>query len=261
MSANPAVKQFSAPIEELMATMDAVGVDQAVLVQPSLYGSDHSYLASCLEAYPQRTVGVALASPKDPSFKERLQDIASSHRITGIRVAPMVFPEHELSGTFLESTAGIAGPYQMSINLLVTPQQLYEAKEFIVNNPDLVFVIDHLSHPNLSQMIPIDALRPLLLLVDSPNVRVKLSALPQLSSEQFPHVDVWTWARQTVSEFGPERCMWGSDFPFARGADAYRQSVELINIIFPGIDPRAKHLILDGTARDTYRLPNVEVAQ
>jgi predicted TIM-barrel fold metal-dependent hydrolase len=241
-----------------MATLDAAGVGQAVLIQPSLYGSDHSYLASCLEAYPQRTAGVALASPADPSFNDWLQGIAPGQRITGVRIAPMVFPEHDLSGIDLESTVAIAATHQMSLNLLVTPQQLHEATDFIVSHPDLVFIIDHLSHPDLSQTASIDALRPLLLLADSPNVRVKLSALPELSTELVPHVDVWAWARQTLSEFGPDRCMWGSDFPFVGDVPAYRESVELIDMIFPDIDSRAKEAILADTARETYRLPNIE---
>jgi L-fuconolactonase len=261
ISPNPAIKQFSAPIEKIVATMDAVGVGQAVLIQPSLYGSDHSYLAACLEAYPLRTVGVALASPADPSFNEWLQDVAPRQRITGVRIAPMVFPGHNLPGAGLESTVSIAATHQLSLNLLVAPQQLYDARDFIVSNPDIVFVIDHLSHPNLSQTASIDGLRPLLLLADSPNVRVKLSALPQLSTEQFPHVDVWAWARQTLSEFGPGRCMWGSDFPFVESVTAYRESVELIDLIFPDIDSRAKGSILAETARETYRLPNVETVK
>jgi L-fuconolactonase len=258
MRPNPAIKQFSAPIEKLMATMDAAGVGRAVLIQPSLYGSDHSYLAACLEAYPRRTVGVALASPADPSFNDWLQDVAPGQRITGIRIAPMVFPGHCLPGVSLESTVRIAATHQLSLNLLVTPQQLYEVSDFIVSNPDLVFVIDHLSHPNLSQTASSDALRPLLLLADSPNVRVKLSALPQLSAERFPHVDVWAWARQTLSEFGPDRCMWGSDFPFVEDVPAYRESVALIDMIFPDADPGAKEYLLAETACETYRLPNAE---
>lgn len=258
MCPNPAIKRFSAPIEKLVATMDAAGVGQAVLIQPSMYGSDHSYLAACLEAYPLRTVGVALASPADPSFNEWLKDVAPGQRITGVRIAPMVFPGHGLPGAGLESIVGIAATYQLSLNLLVTPQQLYEARDFIVSNPEIVFVIDHLSHPNLSQTASTDALRPLLLLADSPNVRVKLSALPQLSTERFPHADVWAWARQTLSAFGPDRCMWGSDFPFVESAPAYRRSVELIDMIFPDIGSRARESILAETARETYRLPNAE---
>jgi predicted TIM-barrel fold metal-dependent hydrolase len=261
MPTNPAIKQFSAPIEELIVTMDAAGVGQAVLIQPSLYGSDHSYLTSCLEAYPQRTVGMALASPADPSFNDWLQDVASGQRITGIRIAPMVFPEHDLSSIGLEPTVRIAAAHQMSLNLLVTPLELSEARGFIVSHPDLVFVIDHLSHPDLSQTASTGALRPLLLLADSPNVRVKLSALPELSTEKFPHADVWAWARQVLSEFGPERCMWGSDFPFVRDVSAYRESVELIDLIFPDISSRAKGSILADTARETYRLPNAEIVK
>lgn len=258
MRPGPAVKQFSAPIEQLVATMDAAGVGQAVLVQPSLYGSDHSYLAACLAAYPLRTAGVALASPADPSFNEWLQDVAPGQRITGVRIAPMVFPGHDLPGAGLESTVGIAAAHQLSLNLLVTPRQLGEAEDFIVSNPDIVFVIDHLGHPNLSQTASIGALRPLLLLADSPNVRVKLSALPQLSAERFPHADVWAWARQALSEFGPDRCMWGSDFPFVESAAAYRESVELIDMIFPDIGSGARRSILAETARETYRLPSAE---
>jgi predicted TIM-barrel fold metal-dependent hydrolase len=45
---------------------------------------------------------------------------------------------------------------------------------------------------------------------------VKLSGCVKVSREPYPHADLLPFIRALVSEFGPDRCVWASDWPFLR---------------------------------------------
>jgi L-fuconolactonase len=87
-------------------------------------------------------------------------------------------------------------------------------------------------------------------------VHVKLSALPQLSAESFPHDDIGKWVRDVLAEFGAVRLMWGSDFPFTEEIGAYVHSLTVLDYLLPGLSSVDKARIVGGTAREIYRLPS-----
>jgi predicted TIM-barrel fold metal-dependent hydrolase len=90
----PHAPKLNTPVEALLHDMNAVGVERAVLIQPSLYGFDHSYLIACLREHPSRFVGVALADPLDTHFPRHLERIVQDVPIRGVRFAPLIDPSY-----------------------------------------------------------------------------------------------------------------------------------------------------------------------
>jgi predicted TIM-barrel fold metal-dependent hydrolase len=89
----PRAPKFDAPVEALLQDMNVVGVERAVLIQPSLYGFDHSYLLACLREHPSRFVGVALADPLDTHFAWRLASAWLKTRQSGASgLHPLLIP-------------------------------------------------------------------------------------------------------------------------------------------------------------------------
>ncbi len=66
------VPENEASVEMLLAVMDAAGVEGAVLVQPTPYGWDNSYLLDAAERYPDRFRCVCLVDPLDESRSAKL---------------------------------------------------------------------------------------------------------------------------------------------------------------------------------------------
>ncbi len=74
----------------------------------------------------------------------------------------------------------------------------------------------------------------LLKLARLPNVALKATALPALSIEPFPYLDLWPYLSKVISAFQPERVMWGTDwtqhaerFTYAEGVAFLRDTSEL----------------------------------
>ena len=92
------------------------------------------------------------------------------------------------------------------------------------------------SHLGLPGVIPAatspdtvrDRLQPLLSLARLPNVHVKISGLYAMSEPQhaFPHSSAEGVIRRVLEAFGPERCMWASDFAPALEFVSFPQTIE-----------------------------------
>jgi hypothetical protein len=82
--------------------------------------------------------------------------------------------------------------------------------------PNLTIIIDHfgVSQSPVSPKIPDKwgKLPGTLLLAKYPNVYVKFCGGPVMSDQKYPFTDVWPHLHQILKAFGPERCMWASDY-------------------------------------------------
>jgi len=66
--------------------MDDAGVSHAVLVQPSVYGWDNSYLCDCLDHWPDRFAGVCLIDPDAADPRKELDHWCGERGCQGVRL-------------------------------------------------------------------------------------------------------------------------------------------------------------------------------
>src|SRR5215472_7246596 len=75
----------AAPPDELLAAMDDLGVVRTILVQPSAYGSDHSFLFDTVRKHPDRFSPLGLVDPADPASPELAEGLVGKGCV-GLRV-------------------------------------------------------------------------------------------------------------------------------------------------------------------------------
>ena len=73
-------------VELLNQTMDEVGVDKAVIVQPIYYLFDNRYVADCLRRFPGRFAAIGLVDPKAPDAADRLEKLVREDDFGGLRI-------------------------------------------------------------------------------------------------------------------------------------------------------------------------------
>ena len=73
-------------VELLNQTMDEVGVDKAVIVQPIYYLFDNRYVADCLRRFPGRFAAIGLVDPKAPDATDRLEKLVREDGFGGLRI-------------------------------------------------------------------------------------------------------------------------------------------------------------------------------
>jgi predicted TIM-barrel fold metal-dependent hydrolase len=220
--------------DDMVAAMDAVGVDGALLVSPfSMYRYDASYAIDVHVAHPGRFALIKPVDPTDPNVADTIADWASTRGAVAIRL--MLRPEvtSDAGDPGLNRVLAAAARHALPVNLLCWGR-LEQADLLAARNPNTVLVIDHLGlqqpfePPPPAQ--PFADLPKLLKLAAHDNVRVKISGACTLSHEPFPYKDLWGPLGRIFDAFGFDRCMWGTDWTRAVALLTYEQGVEAFRV-------------------------------
>ncbi len=216
--------------DQMVAAMDAVGVDGAVLVSPfSMYRYDSSYAVAVYAAHPERFRLVKPVDPSDPAVVETIADWVGAKGTVGIRVFLRDNVSTDPADPGINRVLATAARHSLPVNLACT-ERLDQARQLAARNPNTRLVIDHLGLPQPHEppppAEPFADLPKLLALAAHDNAAVKISGACTLSHEPFPYSDIWDPLGRVFDAFGFARCMWGTDWTRAVGMLTYEQGVE-----------------------------------
>lgn len=219
--------------DDLEPALRANGIDGTVVVQARSSLEETTALLATAEQAPF-VLGVVGWIDLTGDVAAQLDGLEG--RLVGIRhlVHDEDDPDWLLRDDVQRGLAAVAEA-GLVFDLLVRARELPAAVETARRHPDLRFVLDHAAkrpRDDRSWEQGVAALAEL------PNVACKLSGL-------FTEFDPAGTAERALHWFGPERCMFGSDWPVCTLATDYGATLELA-----GSDPR----VLGGTAIETYRL-------
>lgn len=214
---------------EMVAAMDAVGVDAAVIVSTfNLYRLDPSYALQVHQTWPDRFRVVKPIDVTDPAVDEVVGAWAKVKGAVGVRIMLRDELLSDPADPRLHKGFAAAGRHGLPVNFLCWGR-LDQGTEIVRRNPDTVIVIDHLGllQPNEPPPLadPWADLPKLLALAAYPNVRVKISGACTLSRQAFPYDDIWEPVLRIIDAFGVDRCIWGTDWTRTSGMLTYEQGV------------------------------------
>ena len=229
----PWVGRLAGPLEvtgdDMVAAMDAVGVDGALLISPyAMYRFDPSYAIDVNAAHPGRFGLITPVDPNDPAVSEIISEWAGTNGAVGVRImmahSVSIAPDHPGIIRVLKTAARLGLP----VNILCWG--LLDAIPALVRQaPDTQLVIDHLGLPQpFSPPPPAEPfvdLPKLLALASYESIAVKITGACTLSREIFPYDDIWDPLCQIFNAFGLDRCLWGTDWTRATNLLTYEQGV------------------------------------
>jgi len=243
---------------DLMEVGAPLGLVGSVLVQSQADDRDTDWLLEVAADAPLVLAVVGWADLRSPSAATRIADLARRPKLRGLR--PMLQD--------LEDDAWIADPdldpafdamvaHGLSLDALVLTRHLPHLLALARRRPDLAIVIDHGAKPPIATGEPadfrswasgIDALAAL------PRVFCKLSGLlTEAAPNPSPEV-LAPYVRRLVSAFGPERLMWGSDWPVLNLAGDYGGWRAMAETLSGLTDPADLAALFGGTCRRFYRI-------
>ena len=232
----------------LLAAMDAAGVDRALLVQAmSAYGYDNSYAADSAALHPDRFASVGIVDPDAADPAAQLAYWVEERGVRGARLfgwtgSAAIGPDDPRLVPLWESARKLSVP----VVLFVLPELLPNVGRALARFSDLPVALDHCGFPNESDGSPFDRASELLALATAPNLHLKITSRVLEPIERSGR-DPQEWVELLAEHFGPERLMWGSDFPathtrdYAAYADLARRSVRAFS-------ESERERILSGTA-------------
>jgi L-fuconolactonase len=220
--------------DQIVAAMDAVGVDGAVLVSPfSMYRYDASYALEVFAEHHIRFRLVKPVDPTDPAVVDTISDWASIKGTVGIRIFLRDNASTDPADPAINRVLATAAQHSLTVNVACTGR-LDQAGQLAARNRNTRMVIDHLGLPQPHEPPPPAApfadLHKLLALAAHDNVAVKISGACTLSHEPFPYKDIWDPLGRVFDAFGFDRCLWGTDWTRAVGLLTYAQGVDAFRV-------------------------------
>jgi L-fuconolactonase len=198
--------------EELLATLDAAGVHGAACIHSRRdSGYDHAATLRALTEYGDRLFGVCVVPPDASDAREQLRNHVESG-FRGVRILPYSEQDPDwLAGPLGDPLWDEASALDVPVDVILRPDQLEAVRERAVRSADTTMIVDH--NALISAEDDPDRLTLLCTFAELPNVVCKMSALRHASREEFPHRDIHPMLRQLLDAFGPERLVYGSDWP------------------------------------------------
>jgi predicted TIM-barrel fold metal-dependent hydrolase len=198
-------------LEQLRRTHDLHGVRHALLVGPnSGYGEDNRCLIDAISGGGGRFRGVAVVANTVTRAELSALRTAGVLGIT-LNAALLGVEYFTEAGDLLASLAEL----DMIADVQVTGDQLLGLTPQLTRSGVRVLV-DHCGRPDPADGLDAPGFEELLRLGRDGRAVVKLSGLVKFSRRPPPHEDTWPFVRALVEAFGPDRCVWGSDWPFLR---------------------------------------------
>ncbi|PZC44437.1 MAG: putative metal-dependent hydrolase, TIM-barrel fold [Chloroflexi bacterium] len=223
--------------DDMVAAMDAVGVDGALLVSPySMYRYDPSY---ALEVHARHPGRFGLIRPFDPEASNVGDEVAHWAATPGAVGARIMLSDGYSDGDVSADHAGLnqilaaGATNDIPINVLCW-RKLDLVAALARRHPNTQIVIDHLGltqpfQPPPPQQ-PFADLPNVVALAALDNVAIKVSGACTLSHQPFPYDDIWEPLGHIFRAFGFERCMWGTDWTRAVELLTHAQGVEAFRV-------------------------------
>lgn len=225
-------------VERLLADADAAGVTRVVQVTPSIMGYDNRYGIEGAQRYPDRIVGViGRFDPVADDLAARLRAYRAQPTILGVRLTLIKGWAAWLADGTLDPFLDEAGRQQVPVQIYA-PREAAWLLRAARRHPQTRILVDHmtLSHGDAE---PFAQWADVLALADAPNVWMKVSYFPEVAHEPFPFARTQPYFERLYERFGPDRLIWGSNYPPSRDAASYAESVSFIDTL-PFLDEPAK---------------------
>ncbi|GAA0477887.1 amidohydrolase [Actinoplanes capillaceus] len=246
---------------DLTAETTAAGVGATVLVEG---GRCHPDEAAEFLGYAATTPVIArvvawidIGSPDVAATLAAYRRLPGGELLAGVRaqVQGEADPDYLDRAEVRHGLAAVAAA-GLSFDLIIRSEQLPAAARAAYAVPELIFVLDHLGKPRIDEGdTGLRAwLGPITELAGCPNVTAKLSGLVTEAGPGWTAAALSPFVAAAVDLFGPDRLMFGSDWPVCLLRAGYRDVLDALCEALPPMTGPQRAEILGGTAARVYRL-------
>jgi len=220
-------------LPDYLHMLDILGVERAVLVQPSVYGTDNSAMLDAMKAAGGRMRGVAVVAEDISDDDLKALDAAG---VRGVRVN-IVDVKDRKPGTLpmqaLKSLAERIVPLGWHMEFLMHADEFPDLDSTFADFP-VAIVLGHLGYLSIGKTPDDPGFQALLRLVKGGKAWVKLTGPYRISGAALPYSDTVACARALL-EANRERVIWGTDWPHVMLKGSMPNDGELVDVLFDWI--------------------------
>jgi L-fuconolactonase len=239
--------------KDLLPHLSQHGIDRTVLVQAAPTVEETEYMLGLADATDFVAKVVGWVDFENPDDRKHLERLAKHRKFAGVR--PMI---QDLPDVHWMHRPDVQWAYQAIMDLDLTfdalgyPIHLDAFARLFDKYPKMRTVIDHCMKPVIRDGAFDDWARKIEAIARSTPVFCKLSGLATEARAGWTAETLRPYAEHIVNAFGPERVMWGSDWPVLDLNGSYGSwRAATLDIIS---SHAGRDAILGGTAQRFYRI-------
>jgi len=251
-------------IDDLRPALQRANVGATVLVQTITVPAETPELLALAAAEPLVAGVVGWAQLDSPGVADRLAELRSlpgGRALVGIRhqVQEEPDPRWLCRPQVRRGLAAVSGA-GLAYDLLVTAGQLPAAVATVRALPEVRFVLDHAGNPPVAPVAGAAWRGAIMELSRAENVTVKLSGLvTRAYPGPVPPGLLRSWVDALLAGFGPDRMMFGSDWPVCTLTSSYGEVLAAARDATSDLSAAERQALFGGTAIRSYGLPAGEV--
>jgi L-fuconolactonase len=235
------------------------GPAEWVMVQAAAESDDEfaelAWIASLASSDPA-LVGMVVHAPVETgrAVVDLVERLAAAPPTVGVRRLIQDEPRgFALTASFIDGVRAV-GDVGLPFDICVRAAERPDVAPLVDACPEVSFVLDHLGKPAIADGEWEPWHRQLAELARRPNVTCKLSGSTAEAGRGWREDAVRPYLLHALESFGPQRCMFGSDWPVATVTTDYQRWFDLVSDVVSGCSQAEIDAVLAGTAARVYAL-------
>ena len=238
---------------DLEPLLSAAGIESTVLVQAAPTVAETEFMLSLADNTPFIKGVVGWVDFEGVDAPEQIARLAKHSALVGLR--PMIQDIDDTDWMLRETLAPAFAAMQaadLTFDALTLPHHLQNLRQLLDRHGDLRAVIDHGSKPLIRDRVISGWDADMTALAQETDAFCKLSGLITEAAEDWTVEDLRPYVDHLLTTFGPDRLIWGSDWPVATLAGRYERWLEVTDVLLADVDDTARAAIFGGNALRAY---------
>jgi len=231
-------------ITDYVRMLKVLGVDRAVLVQPSVYMTDNTALLDGLAEAPMPMRGIAVVGDK---VSDRELERMHALGVRGLRLNLRF--DNGVGADIAPALARLIAPLGWHLQFRIMSEN-YPAVLRMLDDLAVDIVVDHIGQVPVDEGVAGKDFQAMLALVRTGRVWVKLSGPMRMSREEPPYADVTPFVRELVAA-APGQMLWATDWPHTTITSCMPNDGALADLLLDWIPDEAtrRRVLVDNPAR------------
>ena len=241
---------------DLRSEISAVGIDGVVSVQADQSLRETDDLLDHAKANDFILGVVGWLPLTDANVGDLMDKYSDNNLLKGIRHVVQDEPADDfILGEHFNRGVSLIKEHDWVYDILIYERQLAPSIEFVDRHPNQVFVLDHIAKPRIGDSLIEPWKSQMYELAKRENVSCKLSGIAtEADWGSWKKDDLFPYMEIALDAFGPQRMMFGSDWPVARLAIEYGPWVEICREFISKLSENEQSLIEGEVAIQVYGL-------
>ncbi len=240
--------------EDALVEIQQAGIDRCVVVQVRQTIEETRWLLQLAERYQFIAGVVGWVDLRADDVDEQIASVAHP-KLVGVRHIVQAEPDDFLLDERFQHGVARLARHGLAYDILIYARQFPAAIAFASSLPDVRLVLDHLGKPDIRAGGFGPWRRDLERLAAFPNVWAKLSGLvTEADWNRWTIADLHRYVNAALEIFGPDRLMFGSDWPVCTVAASYADVTEIVRAAIDARPKSEQDSIFGDTARRFWKL-------